>query len=76
DGFATLSVPTTIITAKDDPVIPVEDFYKIVPHPLLDIQIYETGGHVGFIDILPWRHYLPIFVLRELEENSLHEQKY
>jgi len=63
DAFRDLSVPTTIITAADDPVIPVVDFYALAPHPLLDVQIHPHGGHVGFVDIWPVQHYLPQMLL-------------
>lgn len=61
-----LRVRTTIITAMDDPVIPVVDFYALAPHPLLDVQIHETGGHMGFVDAMPVRHRLPDLVMAEL----------
>lgn len=58
-----LTVPTTIITAEDDPIIPVDDFRALPDHPLLHVQIHPTGGHVGFTDIFPMRHHLPELVL-------------
>lgn len=69
DAFANLAVPTTIIAAMNDPVIPVADFYALQPHPLLDVQIQRTGGHVGFMD-LPARSWLPDLVLPELEQTT------
>ncbi len=64
---ASLTVPTTIITAADDSVIPVADFYGLAPSPNLTIQIHPTGGHVGFLDVSsPLRHCLPDMVLAEL----------
>ena len=62
-----LTVPTTIITAADDPIIPVEDFHALAPHPLLDVQIHPSGGHVGFTDAFPLRHCLPALVSRVLQ---------
>ena len=66
-AFQTLDVATTIITAENDPVIPVADFYAIPPHPLLKVQIHPSGGHVGFVDIFPLRHRLPLLLLEALE---------
>jgi len=66
DALAHLTVRTTIITAKNDPVIPVVDFYALAPHPLLDIQIHPTGGHCGFIDAPPVRHHMADLILPEL----------
>ena len=54
--MADLNNPITIITAVDDPVVPVADFYPfrdLTPHLRVHIQPY--GGHVGFVDILPFR---------------------
>lgn len=66
DAFGALNVPTTIITARNDPVIPSSDFAKLTPHPLLDVQIHPSGGHVGFVDIFPLEHKLPGLLLDEL----------
>ncbi len=45
-----LPVPTTLITAADDPIIPVEDFYKLELSPRTQLVIQAFGGHNGFID--------------------------
>jgi len=49
DYLAGLRVPATIITAADDPVIPVEDFAGLPDNPCLDLEIYPHGGHCGFL---------------------------
>jgi predicted alpha/beta-fold hydrolase len=57
--MAGLTSPVTILTAADDPVIPVEDFepfHNLSPHLTLSIQRY--GGHVGFIDLFPFRYWM------------------
>ena len=48
-ALASLRVPATILTAADDPVIPIADFraLKLPAHVELDIARY--GGHCGFI---------------------------
>lgn len=66
DALAHLTVRTTIITAQNDPVIPVVDFYALTPHPLLDVQIHATGGHCGFVDAPPVRHRMADLILPEL----------
>ncbi len=66
--FRNLNVPTTIITAADDPVVPVVDFYGLAPHPLLDVQIHPHGGHVGFVDVWPIQRYLPQMLLDVLRQ--------
>jgi predicted alpha/beta-fold hydrolase len=68
DALAGLTVPTTILTAADDPVIAVEDFETLTPSPLLDLRIERFGGHVGFVDLWPPRHLLPEMILAELQK--------
>jgi hypothetical protein len=43
-------IPTTIITAKDDPIIPVEDFYQLELNDHTNLVIHSYGGHNGFLD--------------------------
>ena len=64
--LADLSVPVTIIAAANDPVIPVADFYDLPTHPLLKLQIHPSGGHCGFMDVLPMRHHMPQMVQAEI----------
>lgn len=44
-----VNTPTTIVTAADDPIIPVNDFYELAPNEHLHIVIHPHGGHNGFI---------------------------
>lgn len=50
DAVKDLAVDTTIITAKDDPIIPVEDFYGLELGQRTRLCIHDFGGHNGFID--------------------------
>jgi predicted alpha/beta-fold hydrolase len=50
DAVKDLPVPATIITAKDDPIIPVEDFYQLELNHRTNLLIQAFGGHNGFID--------------------------
>jgi predicted alpha/beta-fold hydrolase len=70
DALVGLTVPVQIITAADDPVIPVEDFYELAPDPLLAVDIQPAGGHVGFVDLFPFRHRLPEMILDLLGQVS------
>lgn len=45
-----IGVDTTIITARDDPIIPVEDFYQLELNERTHLSIHDFGGHNGFID--------------------------
>ncbi len=53
DYLAGLTLPTLIITAADDPIIPVSDFRELPDVPALDVEVLERGGHCGFIQ--NWR---------------------
>ena len=44
-----IRVPTTIITAADDPIIPIEDFKNLKLNDLTNLIIQPYGGHNGFL---------------------------
>jgi len=44
-----LAIPTTIITSRDDPMIPVEQFGALFQSASLTIEVQEHGGHCAFI---------------------------
>ena len=50
DTIKDLPIPATIITAKDDPIIPVEDFYGLELNHRTNMIIHDFGGHNGFVD--------------------------
>lgn len=54
DIFDRLAIPVTIITAEDDPVIPVADFRGLKNHDNLTVSIQRYGGHCGFLDPFPF----------------------
>ena len=47
---ASLTVPTRIIAAADDPIIPASDLARLASSPALDIVRTAPGGHCGFFD--------------------------
>jgi len=49
DYLLQLKAPATIITAADDPIIPIADFSSLPEHPLLQLEVHRHGGHCGFI---------------------------
>ena len=53
DTLADIGVPTTIITAHDDPAIPVQDFSGLRLNALTHLCIQRYGGHCGFIEHFP-----------------------
>lgn len=44
-----MQIPATILTARDDPVIPVDAFEKLELPPNVELDISPYGGHCGFI---------------------------
>lgn len=55
NSLAQLAVPVTIITAQDDPIIPVEDFHNLKLAPTTELIIHRHGGHNGFLETLSGR---------------------
>ena len=49
DRLATLRVPASILTAQDDPIIPIEDFQSLALPSNVQLDIAPFGGHCGFI---------------------------
>ena len=52
DVMANLQIPSHIIVAADDPVIPVGDLRRLARSPALDITLTAHGGHCGFVEDL------------------------
>jgi predicted alpha/beta-fold hydrolase len=48
--LADLAVPTRLVLAADDPVIPSRDVKELAPSPYLEIDLLDRGGHCGFVD--------------------------
>ncbi len=65
-----LSVPISILSAANDPLIPAVDITALPPHPLLQVHILPFGGHVGYNDLFPLRNRLPDLVAPLLEQDD------
>jgi uncharacterized protein len=50
DALAHLQVPSHILFALDDPIIPAEDLQALASTPFLHISAAAHGGHCGFMD--------------------------
>jgi len=50
DRLAGLTVPASILTSADDPVIPVEGFHELVLPSGTHMEVAQWGGHCGFIE--------------------------
>ena len=55
EALANLSVPTTIVAAADDPIIPADDFRRLILSPRTTLFLHDHGGHSGFIETLGFR---------------------
>lgn len=53
DRLAALTIPATIVTAEDDPVIPIGDYHGLTIPAHTEMILAEHGGHCGFIE--DWR---------------------
>ncbi|HXD37433.1 MAG TPA: alpha/beta fold hydrolase [Rhodanobacter sp.] len=49
DIMQAMQIPATILTARDDPVIPVRSFEQLELPPNIELDIAPYGGHCGFI---------------------------
>lgn len=49
DALAAMPIPATILTARDDPVIPVNAFEQLNLPANIELDIARFGGHCGFI---------------------------
>ena len=77
DALADLSLPVTIITSEDDPIVTVNDFRGLKKNSFLEISIQRYGGHCGFIDFPPlecWylKEFLKIFKHSHRIEREAH----
>jgi hypothetical protein len=67
-----IRIPTLLIQAKDDPLIPFEifDHPAIHDNPNISLVAVEHGGHLGFIANRKPRFWVDRVVLRWLEETA------
>lgn len=49
DALQAMQIPATIMTARDDPVIPVNAFEQLRLPSNIELDIARYGGHCGFI---------------------------
>ena len=71
DALANLTVPTTIITAGDDPIIPVDDFYALKLNSSTELIVHQYGGHNGFLENLSGRAWYERKMLEVFRQQSL-----
>jgi uncharacterized protein len=66
DKLSGLAIPATILTAEDDPVIPVAEFRALELPPSAELCIVPHGGHCGFIGDLSLRSWAEDFLVERL----------
>ena len=51
-----ITVPTTILSALDDPFVESDIFKSVRMSSAIDLNIPDQGGHMGYIssDLTPW----------------------
>lgn len=65
--LADLAVPADILTAEDDPVIPVAGIRELKLAPSTELTIVPHGGHCGFIRDFSLRSWAEDFVLARMQ---------
>jgi len=50
DALQSIAVPTALLTAQDDPIIPVQDYHELRANELTCVAVEPHGGHNGFLD--------------------------
>ena len=68
--LATLQVPCSILTAADDPVIPVADFRALQLPPCVELQITPHGGHCAFLADWRLRSSVPGYLCARLDARA------
>jgi uncharacterized protein len=74
ETLSALTVPASILTAADDPVIPVAEFRELKLAAATELTIVPYGGHCGFIRDLSLRSWAEDFILVRLA-NSVDSAK-
>jgi predicted alpha/beta-fold hydrolase len=69
DRLRGLRVPATILTAADDPVIPVADFHALELPPQVELDIAAHGGHCGFIRDLSLRSFTEDYIAERMRRH-------
>lgn len=64
--LAKLDIPATILTAEDDPVIPIADFRELKLAPTTQLRIVAHGGHCGFITGISLHSWAEDFIVAQM----------
>jgi predicted alpha/beta-fold hydrolase len=64
-----ISLPLTILTAADDPILPIKEFQQLKPPTNTQVIMHAHGGHNGFIEGLFKPAWYDRFLLNQFEED-------
>ena len=67
-AIADIHTPTTIVTAHDDPIIPIEDFYDLKLNKHIRLVIHPHGGHNGFITGFKLQSWYENMIIRRFDQ--------
>jgi hypothetical protein len=67
NALLNLRVPTRLIAAADDPVIPVEDLRDLAAPRALSIEVLPRGGHCAFLESYGLESWIDRAVLAEID---------
>lgn len=67
DKLGALAVPANILTAEDDPVIPVAEFRELKLSPSTELIVVPHGGHCGFIRDFSLRSWAEDFIVAQMQ---------
>jgi len=65
-----IDIPTTVLMADDDPVIPISGLQNMRWPAAVELYRSPTGGHCGFLQGAKLQTWLDQFVLRQLTRQS------
>lgn len=68
DKLAGLLIPSTLISAKDDPMIPIGDLDRVARTEALAIVVTDYGGHCGFLENLNGSSWIDSQIHRQFME--------
>ena len=67
-AIADVNTPATIVTAEDDPIIPIKDFYDLKLNKYIRLVIHPHGGHNGFITGLNLQSWYENMIIRLFDQ--------
>lgn len=67
-ALSQMQIPATILTAADDPVIPISDFRALQLSDKIELDVAEHGGHCGFIRDFSLRSWTEEYIASRMGE--------